>query len=102
VRSDITNTERSILGVITFTLGAVPVGAVAAMFIASAIGVTTPEWFYTAGLLAFIISAGLQLPVLIIVGGIVKNDVPEAERSPLHPRVRHPFSLFAFWWRYIR
>lgn len=102
MRSEITSLERKLLGIVSFTLGTVPVGVVAAMFIASAVDATAPSWAYTAGFVAFIVSAGLHFPVFIILGAVAGEGVPETEQSMLRPRLRHPFSLFEFWWRHIR
>jgi hypothetical protein len=37
------------------------------------------EWVYTAGLITFFVAAGLHVTVLLILGGIVGDDVPDAE-----------------------
>jgi protein-S-isoprenylcysteine O-methyltransferase Ste14 len=102
VRSETTSLERKLLGIVAFTLGAVPTGVIAAMLIASAVDATVPSWAYTAGFVAFIITAGLQFPVFIILGAVASDDVPETDKSMPRPRLRHPFSLFEFWWRHIR
>lgn len=102
MRSEITNVERQILGIVAFTLGAIPVAVIAAVVIASIVDATAPDWVYTAGFVAFIVAAGLQFPFFIILGAVAGDDVPEADRSRMWSRFRHPFSLFEFWWRYIR
>lgn len=87
---------------ISFILDTIPVGVVAGMAVMFTVDATPPGWVYTGGALAFIVAAGLQFPVLMILRAVAHDDVPGAERSTLRLRIRHPFSLFAFWWRHIR
>jgi hypothetical protein len=97
--------KRLLFGIVAFTLGAIPVGGVGALVLVSVLDFTLKGWVYTAGFLALIIAAGLQIPVLLILGAIPEipeSGEPEAERSVLGPRFLHPFSLFVYWWRHFR
>jgi hypothetical protein len=103
VRSKMSAWKRLLLGVVAFTLGAVPVGGLGALVIVSFLDFTLEGWVYTAGFLAIIIAAGLQVPVLLILGVIPELGAPEEERAMSLLRVRrHPFALFEYWWRYLR
>ena len=99
--SEITPFERKALGVLAFVVCAVPVCAVVFPLLFAML-VTIPEWLFLATFIAFAIAVGSQFPLFTILAEVAGGRVPASEQSPFARRFRHPFSLFEFWWRYVR
>lgn len=102
MRPDITDFERRAIGVAAFSVCAGPVLIILALAATALLNVAMPEWLVSAGMIGFIVCAGLQWPIVMIVGEMAGDQVAERDRSVLRPRFRHPFYPFALWWRYVR
>lgn len=98
----LTTFERRALGVLTFVAGVVPVAIILAMILPALIRLELPEWFFTLAFVAFIIIAGLNFPLYLILGEVVRERLSPQDRTFPTPNLRHPLSLFEFWWRYVR
>jgi hypothetical protein len=94
--------ERRALGWLAFSFCFVPVAFIALLFGGAVLHRGWPDWLFTAGLLATIITAGLQFAVWAMLAEAAGDRVPESEKLILRLHIRHPFWLFEFWWRYVR
>lgn len=69
-----------------------------AVWLAFAFAETVPGWLMPTALLVMIVAAGAQFPMMLILGGVIGEDV--TDRKLL--RWRHPFAVFKLWWDYVR
>jgi hypothetical protein len=101
VTRDITPLENRALGALSFLVGAVPVLAILALFVATIARVHVPSVFFSAAVIAIVIAVGLQFPLLSIVCALAEDRIPENEQTRVLA-FRHPFVVFVIWWCYVR
>jgi hypothetical protein len=98
MQRDLSVAENRLLGVLAFVVDGVPVaiflGAASMLFVGA-----FPSSLGTAAALVFIIAIGLRIPVMLIVGELARERVPNGESRKINC---YPFAVFLVWWRYVR